>query len=116
MALIIASMSRGSTVFFLFFHLELGLISTRHCIKGGICASGKGRRCVLRLRRKIFERDGWLGQRHFAMIPPLRTYWFDTGAVPRYYFTRLLPANTVIMDTFRRSGSGERIGSVLGMN
>lgn len=22
---------------------------------------------------------------HFAMIPPLRTYLFDTGAVPRYF-------------------------------
>lgn len=26
------------------------------------------------------------------MIPPLRTYWFDTDAVPRYYFARLLQA------------------------
>lgn len=59
------------------------------------------------------------------MIPPLRTYWFDTDAVPRYYFARLLQAITVIIDTFRRSESGEHyaggsysggIGSVLGMN
>lgn len=79
-------------------------------------------RCV-RVAQENLDRDGRLWQRHFAMIPPLRTYLFDTGAVPRHS-SHLFPSPTVI-DTFRRLGSGEHFaggsysggkGSVLGMN
>ena len=61
--------------------------------------------------QEILERDGRLWQRHFAMIPPLRTYWFDTRAVPRHFFPSS-PSPTVI-DTFRRSGSGEQLAGGL---